>query len=81
VTRNVNRLRWLGGKTQARGAGAVENDELAFQEDVAIDGEVHPGVGLDTTEALRPAGGIIDIFTGDNGAMGADTKGEVGESG
>jgi hypothetical protein len=56
---------------------------LAFQEDVAIDGEAKPGVGLDTAEALGATGGggIIDIFTGDDSAIGADTKGEVGESG
>jgi hypothetical protein len=69
VIPNINRLRWLGSKTQARGAGAIKNNELAFEEDVAIDGEANPSVRLDAAEALGAAWGVIDIFTGDDSAI------------
>jgi hypothetical protein len=52
VTRHVIHLRWLGGKTQTRGAGAVEDDELTFKKDVTIDGDANLSVGLDATKAF-----------------------------
>ena len=70
MTRDVDHLRWLGGKSQSRGAGTVKNDKLAFEEDVTVDGEAKTRIGLDAAEALGAAGrGVIDIFTGDDSAI------------
>jgi hypothetical protein len=79
---NVNDLCWLGSETQARGAGAVEDDELAFEEDVTIDGKTNSRIRLDAPEAGRAADrGIVNVFTRDNGVVRADTEDKVGESG
>ena len=39
------------GESQLRRAGALEDDELGLEEDVAVDGEADAGVGLDATKA------------------------------
>jgi hypothetical protein len=39
-------------ETQARGAGAIENDEFPFKEDVTTDGGASLSVGLDATKAF-----------------------------
>ena len=38
-------------KTQLGRAGALEDDKLRLEEDIAVDGEADAGVGLDTAEA------------------------------
>jgi len=40
-----------GRETKLRRAGALEDDELGLEEDVAVDGEADASVRLDTTEA------------------------------
>jgi hypothetical protein len=39
-------------KTQARGAGAIEDDEFPFKEDITTDGGANLSVGLDVTKAF-----------------------------
>ena len=46
-----NFLSGLGSKAELGWAGHVKDDELRFEEDVAIDGETNACVRLDTTEA------------------------------
>ena len=46
-----NFLSRLGSKAELGWAGHVKNDELRFEEDVAVDGEANARVRLDTTEA------------------------------
>ena len=46
-----NFLSRFGSKAELGWAGHVEDDELRFKEDVAVDGEANACVGLDTTEA------------------------------
>jgi hypothetical protein len=45
-------LRCLSGKTHTRGAGAVEDNELAFEENITKKGYANPFVGLDATKAF-----------------------------
>jgi hypothetical protein len=52
LIRSVDRLRWLGGKSQSRGAGTVKNDKLAFEEDVTKYGFAKSRIGLDATKAF-----------------------------
>lgn len=51
ISAQTNFLSGLGSKSELRRAGAIENNELRLEEDVAINGEPDAGVGLDTTEA------------------------------
>lgn len=45
-------LQRLGGESKLRSTRSVgEDDELRFEEDVAVDGETDAGVGLETAEA------------------------------
>jgi hypothetical protein len=74
-------LRGLWGDTHARSTGAIENNELAFEEDVTIKVYADRSAGLDATKAFRAGRGVVDIFAGDDGTIIADTKGEVRKSG
>ena len=74
-------LRRLGSKAHAWSVGAIENNELTFEEDITIKIYADRSAGLDATKAFRAGRGIIDIFTGDDSKIIADTKSEVGKSG
>ena len=74
-------LHRLGGKAHARSVGAIENNELAFEEDVTIEIYADPRAGLDATIAIRAGRSIVDIITGDDSEITVDTKCKVGKSG
>ena len=74
----------LGGNTESRGGRVVEDDVLALEEDVAVDGEADAGVGLDATvagAAARGDGGVVDVGAGNDGAVAADAECQAGEGG
>jgi hypothetical protein len=73
-------LRCLGSKTHTRGAGAVEDNKLAFEEDITKKGWANPFVGLEATKAFWAGRRVVEVVTGDDSAVGADTKGKIGES-
>ena len=74
-------LTGLWGDTHARSAGAIENNELAFEEDITIKIYADRSAGLDATKAFRAGRGVVDIFARDDSEIIVDTKGEVGKSG
>ena len=64
----------------------MEDDELALEEDVAVDGEGQAVGALDAAEAeggglevVGVGGGELDDVAGDDGAVAADAGGERGQ--
>jgi hypothetical protein len=47
---------------------------LAFEENITKKGYANPFVGLDATKAFWAGRGVVHIITGDDSAVGADTK-------
>lgn len=74
----------LGRKAQLGAGVAVEDDELALEEDVPEDVDADAGVGLDAAEAGRAArvgGGVVDVRARDSGGIAADGEGDGREGG
>lgn len=72
---NGNHLGWLGGNPELRVSSVVEDDELALEEDIAIDGESDTCIALETTVAGRATvfnGSVVEVGAGNDGAIGAD---------
>lgn len=74
----------LGRKAQLWASAAVEDNELALEEDISKDVDADAGVGLDAAEAGRAArvgGGVVDVRARDGGRVAADGEGDGWESG
>lgn len=78
-TRNLGRL---GSNTETWGRGVVEDNILALDEDVTVDGEANARVGLQPTEAGRAAvrnWRVVEVAAWYNGVVAADTEGQARE--
>lgn len=72
------------GETEPGGAGTVEDNVLALQEDVAEDVEANAVARLDTTEASGATGldgRVVDVLSRDALLDAVEDEGEVGEGG
>lgn len=72
----------LGGEAKT-GAGRVEHNVLALQEDVTEDGETNARVGLNATQTGGADTGrtVVDQGAGNNSSVPVDHNAEVGQRG
>lgn len=72
------------GKTDTGGAGVLEDDVLALEEDIAEDGDTDVGVVLNATKAGSASGrewSVVDVLSWHNLGNATDSDREVGQGG